>query len=97
MDTQIKLRLTKNVLRPNSEQQPVGQAYCQIAVIGGPAGVEVVIDDTMQMTIAWSEVDNMDIVADTYGLIRVYQFRVVVELLGQINRLKAVFPEQVGL
>jgi hypothetical protein len=62
-------------------------------VIGEASGIQVVVDDAARPTIPWDDVDNMELVADTYWMLYVYQFRIVVELLGKMNRMKDFLPK----
>lgn len=87
MDTQTQLRLSKHVIPPGKEKD----AQVQIIAVGSPEGVMIVTNDTMRATVPWDKLEDMEHLADAYANLQVWQFRVAVELLGQISRLAAVF------
>jgi hypothetical protein len=84
MNTQIQLRLVK-LARPPDELHSNSQ---EIIAIGKPEGVEVLTGDFSRGMIEWSKLEDVEVLANTFAILQVWQFVPVVELLGEMSRMK---------
>lgn len=85
MNTQTQIRFIATVERPDWQEQPPGNQSIQINVTCTQGGIDVAVNDTVRPTISWEDVGDMEKVSDTYWMLRVWEFRALVPLLGQAS------------
>ncbi len=92
MDTQTQLRLARMVAPPGTDSTGQRREPVQIIAVGSCNGVMIVTGDTMRETVPWDKITDMGALAEIYATLQVWQFQVAVELMGEIHRLRNLFP-----
>lgn len=74
-----QLRFTRTVEHPG-DQRP-----CQFIGTMTEEGVDVAVQDSIRPSVTWDKLTDVEYLSQTYWMLRVWEFRVVVELLAEIN------------
>lgn len=78
MNAQIKLE----------KEAALGNVIVPVIARLGPDGATIQVDSALQKFVAWDDMLDVWHLAEEFALVRVFEFQVVVELLGQSYRMK---------
>lgn len=82
MDT--KIRFVKTAMRPDEAHE------VQFCVTLTQDLVQVAVGDTVRPSVPWDKLLDMDFVSDAFWMLRVWEFREVVQLLAKAHTARSM-------